>query len=439
MKKIRFALIAACMIGTSANAQLLEGLGRKMKDKVQQRINTKIDNTANSGLDKIEERVAVKGKQQPSDKGHQNGAKEQWSDSPSKALTAYGKFDFIAGEKIIYLDDFSKDPLGELPIKWNASGKGEVVRVDQHTGKFLRLFPGTKYLSANTTAFGDSFTIEFDLIMDGTPPSGTRFFPDLAIGLFSTDRKSGTDNKFLDQYPIVGNVTEILLKPNVDGSSFSSLKSKGLNNSTTFESGAIAFKEYTASLGRLAHYSIQVEKQRLRFWVDGHKVFDAPRAINLSPGLNQIYLNCLKYWFYNEDNFGLYVSNFRIATGIPKPGETLLSKGAFSTSGILFETGSDHIKPQSMGIIKDIGRTLSEDNSISISIVGHTDTDGDAEANQQLSAKRAEAVKQLLTTVFKISPSRIEATGKGETASINDNKTEAAKALNRRVDFIRVN
>jgi len=431
MKKILFALIATCSIWTAADAQILQGLGRKMKDKVQERINSKIDKAANASLEKVEDKISGKNKEATKNDNQPAMVTEK------ESLKSYSKFDFIAGEKIIYLDDFSKDPIGELPAKWNSNGKGEVIKVDKTPGKFLRLFPGTKYLSANTAAFGDNFTIEFDLIMDGTPPSGTRFYPDLAIGLFAAGRKPGTDNAFLDQYPKVENITEILLKPNVDGASMSSLKSKGMANATTFESGAIAYKEYTASFGHLAHYAIQVEKQRLRFWVDGHKVFDTPRAINLSPGLNQIYLNCFKYWFYNEDNFGLYVSNFKIATGIPKPAETLLTKGSFSTSGILFDPGSDQLKLQSMGIIKDVSKYLTEDPAIKLKIIGYTDSDGQADANQQLSAKRAAAVKKVLINEFKIEASRLEALGKGETVPINDNKTESNKALNRRVEFVK--
>jgi len=90
-----------------------------------------------------------------------------------------------------------------------------------------------------------------------------------------------------------------------------------------------------------------------------------------------------------------------------------------------------------MGIIKDVSKYLTEDPAIKLKIIGYTDSDGQADANQQLSAKRAAAVKKVLINEFKIEASRLEALGKGETVPINDNKTESNKALNRRVEFVK--
>ena len=70
--------------------------------------------------------------------------------------------------------------------------------------------------------------------------------------------------------------------------------------------------------------------------------------------------------------------------------------------------------------------------------MGHTSSDGDDNANMELSKKRAAAVKELLVTEFGIDASRLETEGKGETKPIADNKTKEGKMANRRVEFIKL-
>jgi len=74
---------------------------------------------------------------------------------------------------------------------------------------------------------------------------------------------------------------------------------------------------------------------------------------------------------------------------------------------------------------------------IRIMIIGHTDADGSDAANLELSRKRAESVKQSLSTDFGIDASRISTDGKGEKEPVGDNKTREGKAQNRRVEFIK--
>ena len=66
--------------------------------------------------------------------------------------------------------------------------------------------------------------------------------------------------------------------------------------------------------------------------------------------------------------------------------------------------------------------------------VGHTDSDGSDKYNQQLSVRRAEAVKKYLVSKG-IEPNRVYMEGKGEKAPVADNKTKEGKAKNRRVEI----
>jgi OOP family OmpA-OmpF porin len=71
---------------------------------------------------------------------------------------------------------------------------------------------------------------------------------------------------------------------------------------------------------------------------------------------------------------------------------------------------------------------------MTITIVGHTDSDGNDAYNQKLSETRATAVMQYFLEKG-ISSGRMKAIGKGESFPIADNKTDAGKAQNRRIEI----
>ena len=115
-----------------------------------------------------------------------------------------------------------------------------------------------------------------------------------------------------------------------------------------------------------------------------------------------------------------------------------MDEGKFSTTGILFETNSDAIRPHSYGALKEIAGILNEQADLKIRIVGHTDSEGESRPNQELSIKRATAVKNFLQTEFGINGSRMQADGAGESQPVADNNTKESKAANRRVEFIKM-
>jgi outer membrane protein OmpA-like peptidoglycan-associated protein len=71
---------------------------------------------------------------------------------------------------------------------------------------------------------------------------------------------------------------------------------------------------------------------------------------------------------------------------------------------------------------------------IKVTIEGHTDNTGRAETNQKLSESRAASVKKYLVSKG-ISADRLTTGGFGADRPIEDNKTAAGKAKNRRVEF----
>ena len=115
----------------------------------------------------------------------------------------------------------------------------------------------------------------------------------------------------------------------------------------------------------------------------------------------------------------------------------LMEKGRASTNAILFDVNKDIIKPFSYEVIGEIGEALQQNSQLKILIVGHTDSDGDAAANQALSEKRALAVKNYLVSHYQIAASRIQTEGKGESLPVASNTTADGKAQNRRVEFVK--
>jgi outer membrane protein OmpA-like peptidoglycan-associated protein len=189
--------------------------------------------------------------------------------------------------------------------------------------------------------------------------------------------------------------------------------------------------------GKPVHVAMQVQKERVRLWINEEKLFDVPKGVPPGEVMNQIYFE-VGHTNYKEDQYAIYVSNIKVATGKPDARHKLVEEGRFATTGILFDFQSAVIKPESYAVVKDIATILKEHNSIRFKVIGHTSNDGDENANMELSRKRSAAVKDMLVKEFGIDAARLEAEGKGETQPVADNKSKESKMLNRRVEFIKL-
>ena len=93
------------------------------------------------------------------------------------------------------------------------------------------------------------------------------------------------------------------------------------------------------------------------------------------------------------------------------------------------------VLPESDQVLEDLYDFLTENPTVRIRIVGHTDNVGTLEANQRLSEGRARSVTNEMVKRG-IDRHRIEYEGKGKTAPVATNDTEEGRAKNRRVEFI---
>jgi OOP family OmpA-OmpF porin len=111
--------------------------------------------------------------------------------------------------------------------------------------------------------------------------------------------------------------------------------------------------------------------------------------------------------------------------------------GHAAVYGILFDTDSATIQPESAQAIGEIAKLLKGDPSLRVYVVGHTDNTGSVDHNAQLSLARAQSVKQALIRDHGIAADRLKAFGCGPYAPVASNDSEDGKAKNRRVELVK--
>jgi outer membrane protein OmpA-like peptidoglycan-associated protein len=106
--------------------------------------------------------------------------------------------------------------------------------------------------------------------------------------------------------------------------------------------------------------------------------------------------------------------------------------------GIHFDVASARIQPRSEAVIGEIAAVLGTHPAWRMRVEGYTDSDGDAAYNRALSNARARSVVSDLAHHFGIAPERLVAAGFGSSRPVASNATAAGKALNRRVELVRL-
>ncbi len=102
--------------------------------------------------------------------------------------------------------------------------------------------------------------------------------------------------------------------------------------------------------------------------------------------------------------------------------------------GVNFETNSDRLVPGAEQVLNDAAATLRKNPDLVVEVAGHTDSDGAAEYNESLSARRAREVRNYLVNAG-ANEANLSVRGYGEAEPIADNSTREGKAANRRVEL----
>ncbi|WPR75909.1 OmpA family protein [Algoriphagus sp. NG3] len=374
-----------------------------------------------------------------SEEGGFDGMNSGQASDGSASLSKYTKFSFVQGEEIIAYDDFMQDKVGDLPASWVTTGTAEIVNFDGIEGNWV-WFNKTKgnFIPEYLNDFPENFTVEFDLMYDfafGTFSSSRNIvlvFTDIANPEANLGWEGSGDYFTLQK--LSDNYLGIQFSGNShDGGPYIVARKavhteKGLNFRNDFNAKHLINEE---GANKSIHISISRMGRRVQVFANEEKVLDLTAAFQ-----KDVKLTSARFFVNNAaDGDNYYLSNIRYAVGQPDTRNKLLESGTYSTSAITFNSGSAVIKPESYAILKEIADALNSESGKSVSIIGHTDSDGSAELNQRLSEERAAAVMLALQNEFGVN-NAMETSGKGASDPIAENNTPTGKANNRRVEFI---
>jgi len=416
-------LVLVFAIGVTSQAQLLKKMSDAAKAKVDQKMVQKTEKAVDKMMDA---KLPKKDTTSPSmAKVPGNGANDA---STISNFALYSKFDFVAGEKVLLYEDFTGDAIGDFPAHWNTNASGEVVKVKGASGQWLKLENTGVYMPENLSKLPENFTLEFEVMCNPE-------FRYSASPLFFAVASLKTPKDYVVWQEGWGGRKGFLTWI--------------LPTSPTAKSGKAGYRYYTDAgenwgeqetnrfhvpAKNKVKVSIWRQKQRVRVYLDEEKIVDVAKAFNA--GDYNAFVFSLNTQKTAPDQY--MISNIRLAVGAPDTRNKLLTEGKFVTTGILFDVNSDRIQPASYGVLKEIATAMQSEPLVRFNVIGHTDSDGDIAANQELSERRAAAVKKVLETEFSIEPGRLQSLGKGESIPVGDNKTQAGKAQNRRVEFVKL-
>ena len=105
------------------------------------------------------------------------------------------------------------------------------------------------------------------------------------------------------------------------------------------------------------------------------------------------------------------------------------------SGSLLFTTGKAELLPQARSQLDEVATALDQAPAQQLRIEGHTDARGTEVTNQDLSLRRAEAVRDYLESRG-LAPERIAIVGYGASRPIADNHTADGRAMNRRVEIV---
>ncbi|MEQ9439605.1 MAG: OmpA family protein [Cyclobacteriaceae bacterium] len=104
--------------------------------------------------------------------------------------------------------------------------------------------------------------------------------------------------------------------------------------------------------------------------------------------------------------------------------------------GLTFPVGKADIDPEYFPLLTSVQTAINLFDNAEVIIEGHTDAQGGDKINQELSEKRASAVRDYMLANMELSEEQVMATGFGESRPIANNETTEGRQKNRRIDVV---
>ncbi|MEP0547778.1 MAG: OmpA family protein [Rhodothermales bacterium] len=310
----------------------------------------------------------------------------------------WANYDFVPGDRTLFYDDFARDRVGDFPRRLEfRNGSMEVV--EWENGRALRAKTTGAFDVVLSETLPERFTLEFDYVA------------------------SDFTNDF--QIQIVDGAGEPL------GRNYVQVDPYGGVGIESFERGGVSSVQEDRRLDtQMLPIRVAADGSYVKVYVGEERVANIPNA-DLGRS------DRIRFALTDVREEPIYFSNLRVAAGGREIlYDRLIADGRVATHGVLFDTGSDRIKPESTPTLDDIAETLRQYGDLRLRIEGHTDNAGSADANRQLSERRAAAVRDYLVQREGIDASRLESAGLGQTAPAADNATPEGRQTNRRVELV---
>jgi outer membrane protein OmpA-like peptidoglycan-associated protein len=325
------------------------------------------------------------------------------SDGPGASVWA--NYDFVPGDNVLFYHDFEGTRTGNFPSRLDyVAGNMEVVELGEN--KALRMSGGNGCIEIPLgRTFPERFTIEYRARTSDPLARST-------WEIFSGAQEPISNCRYVP-------------KPNVLMS--------GYSGAGLVWDGGTSTLATTRDLvvDNWADVRISVDGQYWKVYVNERRVANVPRFE--FPEAASLHLMVGQYGQEND----IYVDEIRVAEGGPRSlYEDLEAEGFVSTTGILFESGSATIRPESTPTLDAVLEMLEEHEDVDLVVEGHTDSEGADAANQALSEQRAASVRRYLAD-HGIEEGRLDVVGHGESQPVADNATPEGMANNRRVVFRR--
>jgi OmpA-OmpF porin, OOP family len=312
----------------------------------------------------------------------------------------WANYDFVPGERILFADDFSSDRAGDFPRRMElVDGNAEIV--EWNNARYLSVPAFTTIAIPLPETLPEQFTIEFEFYA-GTGWSRS-YHPVLVFDERDTPRspRNSTHVSFnaRDAGIMAG---ERSMRTQIG---------EGLRD-------------------RLFTVRVMADGSHMKAYINERRVSNAPN-VEIARG------NKLILWIPGWSEEPSLIGNFRIASGGLELYRKIESEGRVAMPGILFDTGSDRLRPESTPTLQEIAEVLKQNADLTLIVEGHTDSSGNAAANQTLSEQRAAAVVRYLVENHGIAAARLESRGLGITKPVASNDTPEGRQQNRRVELVK--
>jgi outer membrane protein OmpA-like peptidoglycan-associated protein len=301
-------------------------------------------------------------------------------------------YDFVPGTTVWKATDFSSEPVGRFPARQLEFISGNMQIVEFEGAKVLEATSASVLRVPLPQALPPAFTIEFSLRIPA---------PNFATQVFTSPRTAA-----IARHP--HDYVSITHTPGI------------------YRAGRELSATQTRSLvATTVPVKLQVRDDWAIMYVGSDRVSQVPTA-NFGRG------KAVEFHLTANARFPAYLSAITVAVGLDSLYDALMASGEFTTRGILFDTDSAVLRPESTPALEMIASALTEHADLRVQIEGHTDSVGDEAHNQGLSQRRAAAVVAYLVAQG-IAGTRLTAVGKGESVPAADNDTLEGRQQNRRV------